>query len=177
MLEELTALAAVGGAAVVQAAGTDVWHGVRRRVAVLVGHGDTAREDVELRRLDETGTVLGPDAAGDRAVERMRQESLWQGRFEALLDGLDPSGQERAAGRLRELAAFVAARAGDTAERTGDATADAGGTAVSGVRRSGTAAAGSARAVDTGNAEADGPGSTAVSGVQIQQTRAPHCSG
>ncbi|MEU9575189.1 hypothetical protein AB0D62_36135 [Streptomyces massasporeus] len=167
-MDELAALAAAGGGAVAQAAGTDAWHSVRRLVAGLIGRGDTADEEAELRRLDQTAMVLGSGADADRGAQRIRQEALWQGRFEVLLEGLDASGQERAAEQLRELTAYVAACVGDTAERTGSATARAGGTAVSGVRRVGTAAVGPARAANTGQSEADGPGSTAVSGVEIQ---------
>ncbi|MEU9086216.1 hypothetical protein [Streptomyces sp. NPDC048357] len=112
--------------------------------------------------MDHTAEVLG--GAKDNATERLRQEGLWQGRFEALLEGLDGPGRERAAAELRELLAFVVASAGDVADSTGKAVAHQGGSAVTGVQRKGDQA-GPATAVNTGDAEATGSGSSAVSGV------------
>jgi hypothetical protein len=116
LTEALTALAAAGGTAVVQAAGTEVWVGCRQRVARLFGRGDTHRERVELERLDQTAAALA--AAGSDGAERTRsdQEAMWQSRFEALLLDLDEVERERAAAEVRAL----------VAER-----ADAGGTSVS----------------------------------------------
>ncbi|MFJ2170396.1 hypothetical protein [Streptomyces griseofuscus] len=163
LAEALTGLAAAGGSAVVQAAGTDVWNGLRRRVGLIFGPGDAARAQAELERLDHTALVLAADGAGDVAAERLRQEGLWAGRFEALLEGLDDAGRDRVAGELRELLTFVAA-SGDTAVATGRAVAHGGGSAVSGIKKGG-GALGPARAVRTGDAEATGAGSSAVSGI------------
>jgi hypothetical protein len=49
--EALAALAAAGGTAVVQAAGTDAWAGFRSRVAKWFARGDTEREQIALERL------------------------------------------------------------------------------------------------------------------------------
>jgi hypothetical protein len=54
---------------------------------------------------------------------------------------------------------------GDSAVGTGKPQATGGGRAVTGVRRPAGAGSGSARAERTGDARADGPGSTAISGV------------
>ncbi|MFF9341298.1 MULTISPECIES: hypothetical protein [unclassified Streptomyces] len=163
LAETLAALAAAGGGAVVQAAGTDAWYAVRQRVAELFGRGDAERGRAELERLDRTARALEPGAATDPDREQSHQEGFWQGRFEALLESLDAGDRERTAQDLRALLAFVAGEGGDTALATGNALARDGGTAVTGVKRSDGGRA--ARAVDTGDAEATGPGSTAVSGI------------
>ncbi|MER5758903.1 hypothetical protein [Streptomyces sp. NPDC002082] len=163
LVESLTALALAGGTAVVQAAGTDAWNGLRRRIGDLFAHGEAARADAELERLDHTAEVLRN--ANDIGSERLRQEGMWQARFEVLLEGLDAPGQERAAERLREMLSFVAASTGDVAIGTGKATARDGGSAVTGVRRASGSQTGPAAAVNTGDAEAEGTGSSAVSGI------------
>ena len=55
----------------------------------------------------------------------------------------------------------------DVAERTGEADAADGGTAVTGVRRPGGRGSGSATAQRTGRAKATGEGSSAVSGIDL----------
>ncbi|MDX3130654.1 hypothetical protein PV367_12830 [Streptomyces europaeiscabiei] len=164
LVEALVALAAAGGGAVVQAAGTDAWTGLRRRVGEIFGRGDAARATAEIERLDQTARVLAPGASADAAAERLRQEGVWAGRFETLLESLDDGGRERVAGDVRELLAFIAASAGDTAVATGRASARDGGSAVSGVKTTGDRP-GPARAAHTGDAEATGAGSSAVSGI------------
>ena len=110
LAEALTALAAAGGTAVVQAAGKDAWTGFRTRVAKWFARGDTERENVALERLDRTAAMLG--AAGPGDVERVRagQEASWQTMFELLLEGLDGGDQQRAADDLRDLLADYASR-------------------------------------------------------------------
>ncbi|WP_327739553.1 hypothetical protein OG749_42640 [Streptomyces nojiriensis] len=163
LVESLTALALAGGTAVVQAAGTDAWDGLRRMVGDLFDRGDGTRADAELERLDRTAEVL--TSGNGIGSELLRQEGMWQARFEALLEGLDGPGQERAAERLREMLSFVAASTGDVAMGTGKASARGGGSAVTGVKRGGGSQTGPATAVNTGDAEAEGTGSSAVSGI------------
>ena len=124
LAEALTALAAAGGTAVVQAAGKDAWAGFRSRVAKWFGRGDAGREQVALERLDRTAAAL--EAAGPGEVERVRasQEASWQTLFEVLLEGLDGEEQPRAADELRDL---LAGFAGGQAAAVGqDAVAVAG---------------------------------------------------
>ena len=112
LAEALTALAAAGGTAVVQAAGKDAWTGFRARVAKWFARGDTGREHVALERLDRTAAAL--EAAGPDEVERVRagQEASWQTMFELVLEGLDGEEQQRAADELRDLlAGFAGGRA------------------------------------------------------------------
>ncbi|QEV49479.1 hypothetical protein CP980_34535 [Streptomyces vinaceus] len=163
LVESLMALALSGGTAVVQAAGTDAWNGLRRRVADVFAHGEPARADAELERLDHTAEVLS--SANDTGSERLRQEGVWQNRFETLLEGLDAPGREQVAEQLQEMLSFVAASTGDVAMGTGHATAREGSSAVTGVKRGGGSQTGPATAVNTGDADAQGTGSSAVSGI------------
>ncbi|OEJ28976.1 hypothetical protein AS594_35720 [Streptomyces agglomeratus] len=115
LVEALTALAAAGGTAVVQAAGTDVWGDFRQRVAGWFGRGDAQREHEELERLDQTVAVL--TAADSEELQRVRdrQEAAWQARFEMLLEGLDQDMCEQAAARLRALLAEYTPAGGTSA--------------------------------------------------------------
>jgi hypothetical protein len=113
LVEALTALAAAGGTAVVQAAGTDAWAGFRSRFARWFARGNAEPEDVTVERLDRTAATL--KTAGPGELERVRadQEASWQTRFEMLLESLDGEEQQRAAAELRDLLAdFAGGRAG-----------------------------------------------------------------
>ncbi|MFF7730505.1 hypothetical protein [Streptomyces sp. NPDC008001] len=104
--ESLVAVAAAGGAAVVQAAGTDAWTGLRERVARWAGRGDEARELRELERLDRTAGVLAAAADSgscDAARIRDRQEGAWQNRFESLLEALPEEERDPVAEELQAL--------------------------------------------------------------------------
>ncbi|MEU6821112.1 hypothetical protein ABZ921_10815 [Streptomyces atriruber] len=108
MLEQaLAQLAVVGGAAVVQAAGTDAWTGLRQAMAGWFGLGDGSRtEQAELERLDRTAAAL--QATGDTEQERIRQEASWQARIEARLENLQSAERDEAADQLRALLARLA---------------------------------------------------------------------
>lgn len=103
--EAMAALAAAGGTAVVQAAGTDAWTEMRQQVALWFGRGNRQREHAELERLDQTAGEL--EAARPTEVERVRirQEARWQGRIETLLEGLEDIERARVADELRTLLA------------------------------------------------------------------------
>lgn len=103
LVESLTALAAAGGTAVVQAAGTDAWTGFRQAVARWFGRGDTQREQTELERLDRTAAAL--EAADPAQIERVRisQEAAWHARIEATLEQLDKPERDQAAEQFRAL--------------------------------------------------------------------------
>ncbi|MDH6108397.1 hypothetical protein P3T36_003959 [Kitasatospora sp. MAP12-15] len=104
MLEEaLAALATAGGTAVVQAAGTDAWSGLRSRVARLFGRGDGQREQAELERLDQTANALEVVGPGEAERVRIRQETSWQTRFEVLLESLTADERDQVAAELRAL--------------------------------------------------------------------------
>ncbi|AWN30186.1 hypothetical protein DKG71_32180 [Streptomyces sp. NEAU-S7GS2] len=165
LFEELTALAADGGRAVVRAVGTAFWPVTQRRAAELVGRGDAERVRAELVRLDHTAQALTPPPSGDASAERARQEGLWAGRFEALLDRLEGSEQSGAAAELRALLESLTASVGDTAIGTGNATARDGSSAITGIRNAGGSRPGPSKVAHTGDAEAAGPGSSAVTGI------------
>ncbi|GLY76861.1 hypothetical protein [Actinoallomurus iriomotensis] len=105
LTEALEALAAAGGGAVVQAAGTDVWATARQRVARLFGGGDPARERAELERLDQTAAALAAAPEGDAKLVRTSEESAWQSRFEALLEAAGDAARDQVAHELRGLVA------------------------------------------------------------------------
>ncbi|WP_063795387.1 hypothetical protein [Streptomyces silaceus] len=104
MLDDaMTALAAAGSAAVVQAAGTDAWGAVRRAVARWFGRGDPARERAELARLDRTDANLaGTEGELGRRLRDDEQIS-WRTRFEIALDDLDDGMRAGLADELRAL--------------------------------------------------------------------------
>ncbi|WP_329624741.1 hypothetical protein OG357_33915 [Streptomyces sp. NBC_01255] len=101
--EALTALAAAGGTAVVQAAGTSAWQGLQQALAGWFGQGDQERERALLERLDDTSVVLA--AASDAELERttIGQQAVWQARFETVLEQLRESEREQSAEALRVL--------------------------------------------------------------------------
>src|SRR5580700_8546490 len=107
--ESLTALAAVGGTAVVQAAGTDAWAGFRERVARIFGRGNAQRQQAELGCLDNTAAMLEEAAETELVHVRARQEGAWQSRFEALLENLEEPEQRQVADELRALVAEYSA--------------------------------------------------------------------
>ncbi|MEW2266101.1 hypothetical protein ACGF5T_30620 [Streptomyces sp. NPDC047853] len=120
MIEQaLIALAASGGTALVQAAGTDAWTGLRQAVAGWFGRGDVQRERAELERLDQTADIV--QAAGQGEVERVRdrQEAVWQTRIETLLENLDAAQREQAAEELRAVLAQHASQPGVSAGQGG----------------------------------------------------------
>ncbi|MEU3072261.1 hypothetical protein [Streptomyces laurentii] len=165
LFEELTALAAEGGQALVRSVGTGFWPVTQRRTAELVGRGDAERVRAELVRLDRTAQALSRPLSGDAAAERARQEGLWAGRFEALLDHLYGAEQSGAAAELRALLEFLSTSVGDTVTNTGNATARDGGSAITGIRNAGGNRPGASKVAHTGDAEASGPGSRAVTGI------------
>ncbi|GAA0451576.1 hypothetical protein [Streptomyces olivaceiscleroticus] len=104
--EAMAGLAAAGGTAVVQAAGTDAWTGFRQRVAHWFGRGNPQREATELDRLDRTAGELQTAAtAGPTEMERVRihQEAAWQARIEVLLENLADAELARAVEELHLL--------------------------------------------------------------------------
>ncbi|MFI8849001.1 hypothetical protein ACIGW3_02185 [Streptomyces sp. NPDC053499] len=165
LFEELTALATEGGRAVVRAVGTAFWPVMQRSAAELVGRGDAERVRAELMRLDRTAHALTRPPSGDAGAERARQEGLWAGRFEALLDRLEGAEQSSAAAELHALLESLTASASDTAIDTGNATARGASIAITGIRNAGGSRPGPSKVAHTGDAEASGPGSSAITGI------------
>ncbi|MGW6284134.1 hypothetical protein [Streptomyces sp. NPDC055107] len=123
LTEGMAALAAAGGAAVVSAAGTELWETFRSGVARLLGRGNDTTEQITLERLDRTAAELEPAAADDA--------SAWASRFSDALEEAGPEEQERLAAQLKELVDHVNnhPRAGGSG---GTAIAGPGGVAVNG---------------------------------------------
>ncbi|MCX4657261.1 DUF1552 domain-containing protein [Streptomyces microflavus] len=106
LVEGLIAVAAAGGSAVVQAAGTDAWNGIRDGFARLFGRGEPGREQAELERLDQTRSAL--EAAGDgEDAQRVQiaQVARWQTRLETLLEELPAAEQQLVVAELQALVA------------------------------------------------------------------------
>ncbi|MFF9405707.1 hypothetical protein ACF1B0_09225 [Streptomyces anandii] len=117
LVEALVALASAGGGAVVQAAGTDAWNGLRDGIARLLGRGDAARERGELERLDRTRAVL--EAADGDEAERVRtaQTAVWRSRLEMLLEELPEAERQQVAEELRALVERAGGAAGGQSVR------------------------------------------------------------
>ncbi|MFB7611098.1 hypothetical protein [Streptomyces gardneri] len=104
LVEGLMAVAAAGGGAIVQAAATDAWAGMRSGVARILGRGDTGREQAELERLDQTRAEL--ESAGDAVGAERVQTVLvtrWQTRLEMLLEQLPEGERQQVAAELQAL--------------------------------------------------------------------------
>ncbi|WP_331717876.1 hypothetical protein OG468_41335 (plasmid) [Streptomyces zaomyceticus] len=120
--EAMTALAAAGGTAVVQAATTDAWTGFRQRMAQWFGRGDQQRENAELERLDRTaGELESATSSGPAEAERahVRHEAGWQARIEMLLENLADAERSRAAEELQTLLAQHTSQGGVSAGQGG----------------------------------------------------------
>ncbi|MEU5205331.1 hypothetical protein ACI2LF_40515 [Kribbella sp. NPDC020789] len=124
LVEELATLAAAGGTAVVQAAGTDAWNGFRQAVALWFGRGDAQREQAELERLDQTAAALQTMDPDQATRARISQVAAWKTRIEMMLENLDDVERGEAAGQLRALLAAYGSQGG--------VSADGGGVAVRG---------------------------------------------
>ncbi|MFD7835498.1 hypothetical protein [Streptomyces sp. NPDC059761] len=128
LAEALAALAAAGGAAVVEAAGTSAWQGFQQAVARWFAAGDEEREHVTLERLDSSANALAAigGAADDGEAEHVRiaQQAMWQARFEVALENLSAPDRAVAAEALRTLIAGPAV--------SGRASASGGAAAVGG---------------------------------------------
>ncbi|TVL88636.1 hypothetical protein [Streptomyces sp. SAJ15] len=97
--EELVALTAAAGAALVQAAGTDAWAGMRTWTSRWWGRLGEQPQRAELERLDAARTALSAAAE----TEAAHQAGYWSGRFEMLLELLPPEAREEAVAELRAL--------------------------------------------------------------------------
>lgn len=123
LVEGLIAVATAGGEAIVQAAGTDAWAGIRSGVARILGRGERGREQAELERLDQTRAEL--ESAGDGArAERVQTVLMtrWQTRLEVLLEQLPEEDRQQVAAELQALVQQVQARVQSTHNDFSNAT-------------------------------------------------------
>jgi hypothetical protein len=161
LAEALAALAATGGTAVIQAAGTDLWVTFRERVAGLFGRGQQRQTEAALEQLDQTAAMLKQalaDSEDGADLERVRTrlEIAWQTQFTDLLESLAPDEREEAAEQLRELVDLA------QGQGQGSVSATTGGMAVRGdvdIRaEGGSVAAGTIHGgVSIGNPRQPGP--------------------
>ncbi|MEU9319645.1 hypothetical protein [Streptomyces sp. NPDC048295] len=101
--EALTALAAAGGLAVAQAAGTSSWQSLQQVVARWFGRGQEAREQAALVRLEQSAATIAAADSGDEAQVRLSEQAVWQARFEMVLEGMEDEERKAAAEALRAL--------------------------------------------------------------------------
>ncbi|WP_306329036.1 hypothetical protein [Streptomyces venezuelae] len=125
--EALTVLATTSGTALIQAAGTDAWTGLRERVARLFGRRSARAEQATLERLDRTAAEL--EAATDDSAEQIQAtlRSSWRDRLIELLEELDDTERDEVAEELRQIVAASGARPDASGPTAGD-----GGLAVGG---------------------------------------------
>ncbi|WP_371660723.1 hypothetical protein [Streptomyces sp. NBC_00280] len=112
LVEGLIAVATAGGGAIVQAAGTDAWAGIRSGVARILGRGESDREQAELERLDQTRAELESTSDGAE-VERVQTVLVtrWQTRLEMLLEQLPNEERQQVAAELQALVQQVHSKA------------------------------------------------------------------
>ncbi|MGW0117890.1 hypothetical protein [Streptomyces sp. NPDC003327] len=105
--DELTALTTVAGAALVQAAGTDAWAGMRAWAARWSRRVGEQRQRAELEHLDaaQAGLAAATQAGADEAdaADPAHRAGYWSGRFAALLQELPPEERAEAVTELEAL--------------------------------------------------------------------------
>jgi hypothetical protein len=120
MLDQaLVVLAAAGGTAVVQAAGTDAWTGLRQALARWFGQGESEREQAELERLGQTAAAVQTADGAEAEQARVRGEASWQARIETVLENMGEAERDRAAEDLRVLLAQYSPQGGRVSASAG----------------------------------------------------------
>src|SRR5215472_7793454 len=84
--DELMALASLAGQTIVTAAVTDVWESARRKVAHLLGRGDSKRTDLAERRLEQTREALTASEGANLEEARNALQTQWTTRIADLLE-------------------------------------------------------------------------------------------
>ncbi|MET0415115.1 MAG: hypothetical protein ABW022_03730 [Actinoplanes sp.] len=90
LTETLAALAAAGGAAIMEAAAGDVWRAAKTSFAKLLGRGNDERTAVVEQQLEASRSAIEANPAESAAVAQT-QRSVWTARLEDLL--LDDPGR------------------------------------------------------------------------------------
>jgi hypothetical protein len=93
MLEALIALAALAGNTIVTAATTDAWEAARRKFARLLGRGDSKKEQLADKRLEETRQQLAGMTGEELEQAQVELARAWQVRMADLLEedpGVEP---------------------------------------------------------------------------------------
>src|SRR5215469_3091574 len=108
MLEALLALIALAGNTVVAAATTDAWEAARRKFARLLGRGDSKKEQLADKRLEETRQQL--DGVTGQKLEKAQADlaKAWQVRMADLLEE-DPGAEAELQSLVEEIRAQLPA--------------------------------------------------------------------
>ncbi|MFF9021893.1 hypothetical protein [Streptomyces eurythermus] len=106
------ALASSGATALVTAAGTDAWTGLRAALARWVGRGDPEREGEATHRLGETEIALRSAAPEELERVRLQEEAVWRDRFRTAFRALEEAERDRAADELREVLGIAGSSGG-----------------------------------------------------------------
>ncbi len=109
--EALTALASVGGSALVTALVTDGWEGVKSRFARLLGRGDVKKTEAATASLEQSRVVLAGLSGPALEQARGEQEIVWRTRLGDLLEQ-DPSVESELRSLVAEVQAQVIGSAG-----------------------------------------------------------------
>jgi hypothetical protein len=102
--EALTALAAAGGTALVNAMVTDGWEGIRKRFAQLLGRGSDHKVAAAAARLERSREMLTEISGTGIEKAQAEQAVVWRTRLSDLLEDHPDAGDE-----LRKLIAEVQA--------------------------------------------------------------------
>lgn len=86
LMEGLAALAGAGATALVGAMATDAWQVTRNGFARLFGRGDSGREELAERRLDDAAAALARASDGEHDRVRLEMLPAWRTRLEDLLE-------------------------------------------------------------------------------------------
>ncbi|MEU2059051.1 hypothetical protein [Streptomyces sp. NPDC013455] len=104
-LDTAAQLAALGGAAVLQAAVNDGYQTGRTRIVGLLGRGDAERESAVEAALEGTAAAVGAAAdAEERERVRAAHTRSWTAEFAEMLRGLEPAERDEVAAEVRALA-------------------------------------------------------------------------
>jgi len=110
--EELAALVATGGSALVTAMVNDGWADVKTRFARLFGRGDTKRAEAAAGQLEQSRAALAGLSGSFLETARAEQEIGWRTFLADLLEQ-DPAAEDE----LRSLVANVQAQTIDSTGR------------------------------------------------------------
>ncbi|MGW3007440.1 hypothetical protein ACWC9R_01170 [Streptomyces sp. NPDC001219] len=101
--EDLRAIAAEAGIAVVETAGTKRWTSFEQQVASWLTQGDRLVEQAEIARLKETATALRTATGACSPNVAAQHAFVWQVHFTNALERLGANARVAAAERLRRL--------------------------------------------------------------------------
>jgi hypothetical protein len=117
MLEALIALAALAGNTVVAAATTDAWEAARRKFARLLGRGDSKKEQLADKRLEETRQQLAAVTGHELQQAQVELARAWRVRMADLLEE-DPGVEAELRAVIEEVRAQLPAEVVSAADHS-----------------------------------------------------------